>query len=139
MKYKTYYFDGQMDYFWGVMEFNGSSYVDVREGISAFKGGNSPASDTDFELAKKVNNIISSSSGNFIFIFKKGVHFPYNNSFDPAEAEWKPIYAGNPTFFFNPEDRESIVNSYDNGIKYNIDSFFKNLASDYGNLPIIPQ
>jgi glucan phosphoethanolaminetransferase (alkaline phosphatase superfamily) len=135
MRYKTYYLDGQMDSFWGALEYDGNFYVDVRVDISSFNKKGAMYWETDFEIAKKVNEILSSSSGNFIFIFKKGVHFPYNYIFPPDETIWKPSYVGNTPYKLPPEEHDSIVNSYDNGIKYNSDNFFKNLASDYGNLP----
>ena len=35
----------------------------------------------------------------------------------------------------SPKDLSGLVNSYDNGLLYNVDSFFKNLADDYSRLP----
>lgn len=136
MKYKTYYIDGQMDTYWGILEYDGNSYVDTREDVMTINRENKvPYSDTDFQLAKKINNIISSSSGNFIFVFKKGVHLPYNNAFPDESIVWEPSFVGKTPYSLPPEEHESLVNSYDNGIRYNSDNFFKNLASDYSNLP----
>ena len=135
MQYKSYYLDGQMDSFWGALEYTGNKYIDNRIDINTFYKTGVEYSDTDFELAKKINEIISSSSGNFIFVFKKGVHLPYNLAFPETETVWKPSFVGNTPYRLPLEELESLVNSYDNGIRYNSDNFFKNLASDYSNLP----
>ena len=35
-----------------------------------------------------------------------------------------------------PADKiDAVKNSYDNSLRFNLDDFFRNLASDYGRLP----
>ncbi len=134
MRYKTYYLDGQMDTPWGEMEGEARLYVDHRINVSEFYTNSTIYWDTDFEIAKKVNEITRVSSGNFIFVFKRGVHFPYNYQFPPSEKTWEPSFVGTPVDA-SPEQLQAVINSYDNAIKYNSNRFFQNLASDYSNLP----
>ncbi|MEZ5346262.1 MAG: sulfatase-like hydrolase/transferase [Pyrinomonadaceae bacterium] len=134
MGYKTFYMDAQMDSIWGEMEGDGISYVDERYNSSFFYRKVKNGRDIDFEIAKSIDRITSSSSGNFIFVFKRGVHFPYKNSFPEEAAVWKPSFDGSPVDA-SPEEQAAVINSYDNGIRYNLEGFFKNLTRDYNNLP----
>jgi len=140
MRYKTYYFDGQMNTFWGGTK-DDLSYIDVWQNNAHFIKGENWRWDIDFDIAKKVKEITNTSTGNFIFIFKHGNHTPYNKNFPESEAVWKPSFTGwRPNFSgieykVSSEELTAFVNSYDNAIKYNLDNFFKNLATDYGNLP----
>lgn len=134
MGYKTYYLDGQMDKYWGVIGTNGFQYLDVWLGVSSFYQKSNLSYQIDFEIAKKVNEIMTSSSGNFIFIFKNGNHFPYSNNFPEEEALWKPYFKGSP-YKVSDEELPTVSNAFDNGLRYNSENFFKTLAADYKNLP----
>jgi glucan phosphoethanolaminetransferase (alkaline phosphatase superfamily) len=83
--------------------------------------------DIDFEIARQTAQIISSSSGNFIWIWKRGVHFPFFDDFPENEAQWKPT---TDSVRLDSVSREALVNTYDNGIKYNVDNFFKILVPE---------
>jgi glucan phosphoethanolaminetransferase (alkaline phosphatase superfamily) len=90
----------------------------------------------DNEIAKRVNAIISSSSGNFIVIFKHGSHIPYQDDFPPGGEVWQPSYETGNKFEIPDASRlNEVVNAYDNSLRYNIDSFFKNLVDDYSRMP----
>jgi len=134
MGYKTYYLDGQMDKYWGVIGNEGFQYLDVWLGASYFYQNTNLTHEIDFEIAKKVNEIITSSSGNFIFVFKNGNHVPYSNNFPPEEVIWKPYFVGTP-LRVTAEELPTVANAFDNGLRYNSDKFFKTLASDYNKLP----
>ncbi len=140
MKYKTYYFDGQMNTFWGGTK-DDLSYIDVWKNNASFNNGDNWRWSVDFNIAKKIKEITETSTGNFIFIFKHGNHTPYNRNFPESEATWKPSFTGwRPNFSgieykVSSEEMIAFINSYDNAIKYNLDNFFKNLATDYSNLP----
>ena len=44
----------------------------------------------DEHIAEMVNKIFTSSTGNFIFIYKRGCHFPYEKNFPPSDTVWQP-------------------------------------------------
>lgn len=88
------------------------------------------------KIARRVNRIIRASSGNFIFIFKHGSHIPYQNNFPASEETRQPSYTTKNKFEIpGPSRLSEVFNAFDNSLKYNIDSFFKNLADDYSKLP----
>jgi glucan phosphoethanolaminetransferase (alkaline phosphatase superfamily) len=130
MRYKTYYLDGQRSQFWGGIG-NDLSYIDVWLNATNFQGKD--YWETDFLIAKKVNEIINSSTGNFIFVFKHGVHAPFKLSFPNDATTWSPSISG--AEFVTNEDKAAFSNGFDNALKFNLDSFFKTLAADYKNLP----
>lgn len=133
MGYKTHFFDGQMTMFWGGIT-DDLNYIDSWKNAAEFTKNSDAAWEIDIEIAKTVKEITTSSSGNFILIFKHGNHHPYSSNFPPEAATWQPSYIG-VARSVDQDQLPSLVNAYDNAIKFNVDSFFKNLASDYGNLP----
>lgn len=140
MRYKTYYFDGQMNTFWGGTR-DDLTYIDSWQNTSGFIKSENWRWYIDFDIAKKVNEIINTSTGNFIFIFKHGNHTPYSKNFPSEQTTWKPSFEGwRPNYSgieykISQDEMTAFVNSYDNAIKYNLDTFFKTLATDYHNLP----
>lgn len=140
MRYKTHYLDAQMTTFWGGTK-DDLSYIDDWRNAATFIESVNWRWDNDFKIAKKVNEIINTSKGNFIFVFKHGNHTPYSRNFPESEATWKPSYDGWRANFsgivvdFSDEQIPAMINSYDNGIKYNLDTFFKYISSDYNELP----
>lgn len=136
MNYKTYFFDGQMKNYWGGIT-DDKNYIDSWAGVENFNDhGFSPTYEIDNRIAREVKQIISNSSGNFIFIFKHGSHIPYQDSFPSDRQIWQPSYSTEnkydiPSAEYLPE----IINAYDNAIRYNFNSFFENLVSDYSSIP----
>lgn len=136
MNYTTYFFDGQMNGFWG-------GIGDDRNSIDHWLGVREVSDGVGFEywdldglIAKKVNKLISSSTGNFIFVFKHGSHYPYQTNFPPNQEVWQPSFADGTKFNIPPPDKlPEVVNAYDNSLRYSIESFFKNLVDDYSNIP----
>lgn len=120
MGYKTYYLDAQTDYLW-----NGLSLED----LAAVDGWvNTKQLGTDWQVdlhaAEWIRDKVSSSTGNFIVLNKKGVHFLYEESYPPEEAVWGPA----PQDYHTQPER--VDNVYDNGIRYNVNSFFERLLKD---------
>lgn len=133
LSYKTYFFDGQMSTFWGGIK-DDKNYIDKWEGVNFTD--NEKVWENDKNIARKVNKIISNSKGNFIFIFKYGNHIPYHKNFPQENAVWKPSYVSSHKFEIPSHDKlPEVVNSYDNSIKFNLDSFFENLVDDYSKIP----
>lgn len=136
MNYRTYFFDGQMNGYWGGVA-DDKNYIDNWQGVldiseyMAFETW-----ELDSLIARKVKKIIYSSTGNFIFVFKHGAHIPYGINFPPSEKSWTPSYETTNKFDIPSGDLlPSVVNAYDNSIKYNLSSFFTNLIDDYSKIP----
>lgn len=136
MNYTTHFFDGQMNGLWGGINDDWKS-LDNWSGIRQVSDGMAFEKwDLDNLIAKKINKIISSSTGNFIFVFKHGSHIPYHINFPPDQQIWQPSYTSENKFDIPTGSQLSeAVNAYDNSLRYNIDSFFKNLVDDYSKIP----
>ncbi len=126
MNYKTFYFDGQLSYRWIGKPADTES---VDEWLMPDTLKNGEWYDIDAEIARRVKEIVSTSTGNFIWINKFGVHFPYKNSYPESAAKWLPIPHTSERFLLSETGNESekLKNSYDNAILYNSQSFFYNL------------
>ena len=156
MGYRTVLFDGQMMDYWGgtkddlnyIDEFDSLAVIDRPDRIEDWQATGNKVTDEskrsqglkqweiDEKIASMVNKIFTTSTGNFIFIYKRGCHFPYEKNFPPRDAIWQPIYHFQEQYEIPPADKlQAVVNSYDNSLKYNLDEFFKKLAPDYSNLP----
>jgi glucan phosphoethanolaminetransferase (alkaline phosphatase superfamily) len=122
--YRTYYLDASATIFW-----NGTrsdlSHIDSWENAEQFLAG--PPHDADHLLAARLHAILAASSGNFIWVNKRGVHFDYNNTFPADQAIWTPVMN---THSHDPAQRTQLVNSYDNGVRYNLEGFFRTLVAD---------
>lgn len=124
MGYKTHYIDASNTTFW-----NGTpadlNYID--SWINAQRFESEHIYNNDIHMAEYVRDLISNSTGNFIWINKRGVHVLYNNTFPEDQAVWQPIMQNTA---YTPEYTNQIINSYDNGILYNVDGFFRTLLKD---------
>ena len=125
--YKTFYFDAQSYSDWI------GDKRDQREFGRIFTARDFPASvaayDLDRAFAAKIREIVGSSTGNFIWVNKRGVHFRYEKNY-PAE---KIVWAANDAKTVLAEKdpaRQSLINNYDNAILYNSESFFQMLVGD---------
>jgi glucan phosphoethanolaminetransferase (alkaline phosphatase superfamily) len=117
MGYKTYYMDVQTSILWNGLTDRDIPFVDSWFKVNDFGYG----FDGDFRAADLIVKIASEGSGNFIVLNKKGVHFLYENSYPPEEAVWLPL----PKNYISEPDLSS--NPYDNGILYNVNTFFERL------------
>ncbi len=136
MNYTTFYFDGQMEDYWGGVP-DDKNYIDNWVGAEDIKNDSLPGDwDIDNQIARRINKIIAASTGNFIFVFKRGSHYSYDLNFPADEAVWQPSYDAVNSYTMPPSDKiPEVINAYDNSLRYNIDSFFKNLVNDYSNIP----
>ena len=115
--YKTYYMDAQTNSLWNGLTDQDVSFIDKWFKASDF--GND--CESDFRAADMISEIVSKGAGNFIVLNKRGVHFLYESSYPSEGAVWFPLpgdYNSHPEF---------ISNSYDNGILYNVNTFFEHL------------
>lgn len=127
--YKNFYFDGQVSHLW-----NGkpTDIADFGEWVTAKDFKDKSSHQIDAEIARRVREITENSTGNFIWINKYGIHKPYENSYPNSENIWLPISSGDDTtaFYSSNIDRETLINTYDNAIRYNSVSFFTALLGE---------
>jgi glucan phosphoethanolaminetransferase (alkaline phosphatase superfamily) len=109
--------DAQTNTLWNGLTDQDVSFIDQWFKASDF--GND--CESDFRAADMISKIVSKGVGNFIALNKRGVHFLYESSYSREAAVWLPLpreYSSQP---------ELISNSYDNGILYNVNTFFERL------------
>jgi glucan phosphoethanolaminetransferase (alkaline phosphatase superfamily) len=130
MNYKTYFFDPQKNEIWsGIID--DYRYIDFWQNKYKLSEHNDLDYNIDFQVAKEVNKIINTSTGNFIYIFKRGLHFPYIDNYPRKAQVWKPVANYNKIDISNPIQRsKELINTYDNSLKYNVDPFFRLLIKD---------
>jgi glucan phosphoethanolaminetransferase (alkaline phosphatase superfamily) len=130
MNYKTYFFDPQKNEIWsGIVD--DYRYIDFWQYKNKLAVHNDPDYNIDFQVAKDVNKIINTSTGNFIYIFKRGLHFPYIDNYPRKAQVWKPVANYKKIDISNPIQRsEELINTYDNSLKYNVDPFFRLLLQN---------
>jgi glucan phosphoethanolaminetransferase (alkaline phosphatase superfamily) len=124
MGYRTYYMDAQTNSFWNGLTDDDLSYIDAW--FKAIDFGDD--FESDFRAADMIANIISDSSGNFIVLNKRGVHFLYEGNYPSEAGVWLPLPAAHTI------DPELISNPYDNGILFNVNTFFERLLVNPGIL-----
>lgn len=125
MGYKTYYFDGLGTYRW-LGKPSDVEFVD--EWLMAEAFTKDVWFDNDAKIAEYVREIVGGSTGNFIWINKFGVHFPYKNSYPDSAIKWLPVAESEGISVFPTGSKhEKLKNSYDNAILYNSQSFFASL------------
>lgn len=124
--YKTHFFDGQMNDKWaGTLD--DYSYVDNFVSRNSLLLSESFKYEVDFHIAKAVNRILKTSTGNFIYVIKRGFHFPYSRNYPKNKKVWKPVMEDESHDKPTPA---TLINSYDNALHYNLDSFFKILVEN---------
>jgi len=136
MNYKVQYFDGQMHSFWIGIDDDRRFFDSWRGVLDISEGKEFETWELDNIIARKVKTIIAGSTGNFIFVFKHGVHIPYQSNFPPNQEYWSPSYHTENKFDIpSGSQLPAVANAYDNGLRYNLDSFFQNLVDDYSTIP----
>lgn len=92
-------------------------------------------SEKDIGVARFLSNLLNTGSGYFIVVNKKGLHFHYRNRFpDNAIAKiWKPVMEASEPIEASAGGREKLVNTYDNGIRFQVDEFFRVFVSETTN------
>jgi len=85
----------------------------------------------DLAVAEYMSDLLNSGGGYFILINKKGVHFQYRNRYpdDPAHQIWRPVMERWERIDPSPAGRERLVNTYDNGLRFAVDDFFRTLIA----------
>lgn len=81
----------------------------------------------DLGVADIISALLNGKSGYFILVNKKGLHFSYCNSYpdDPASTHWRPVMKASQSIDPSASGREKLVNTYDNGLRFQVDEFFR--------------
>ncbi len=89
----------------------------------------------DLGVARFVSGLLNEKGGYFVLVNKKGLHFHYRNRYpdDPAFAIWMPVMDASEPIDPSPTGREKLVNTYDNGIRFQVDEFFRVFVADTTN------
>jgi glucan phosphoethanolaminetransferase (alkaline phosphatase superfamily) len=89
----------------------------------------------DLGIARFLSSLLNERGGYFILVNKKGLHFHYRNRYpdDPASSIWKPVLEAAEPIDPSATGREKLVNTYDNGIRFQVDEFFRVIASETTN------
>ncbi len=86
-------------------------------------------------IAHYLSSLLNQRGGYFVVVNKKGLHFHYRYRYpgDTAFTIWRPaLYASEP-IDTSTDGREKLVNTYDNGIRFQVDEFFRVLVSETTN------
>lgn len=89
----------------------------------------------DLGVARFLGGLLNEKGGYFVLVNKKGVHFHYRNRYpdNPASTIWKPVMEASEPIDPGATGREKLVNTYDNGIRFQVDEFFRVLVSETTN------
>lgn len=126
MNYRTHYFDGQVSGVWNGKAADIPDFGNwVRE--SDLIGSVSNKYEIDGEIGRRVREIASTSTGNFIWINKFGIHKPYTDSYPAPPEEPRDQYKG---IYLEGYDRETLLRQYDAALQFNSQLFFESLVGD---------
>lgn len=80
----------------------------------------------DNELAKNLIEVLKSPTPQFIYINKRGSHFPYATAYPEEETVFEPCMNANEVV----STRELLLNTYKNAIRWTVDGFFEKLIPE---------
>ncbi|HWR68132.1 MAG TPA: sulfatase-like hydrolase/transferase [Desulfomonilia bacterium] len=89
----------------------------------------------DLGVARFLSSLLNERSGYFVLVNKKGLHFHYRNRYpnDMASTIWSPVMEASDPIDPSATGREKLVNTYDNGIRFQVDEFFRVFVSETTN------
>jgi len=124
--YRTYYYDAWGPAFW-------LGRLQDLEDIDQHKhNGHYPQIhpyQLDEAIAREIHSILAGATPSFIWVNKHGAHYGYHHCYPAERAVWKPEWRDGDNLD-NMQDaakHERLVNSYDNALHYNLNSFFREL------------
>ncbi|MDQ1333979.1 MAG: Sulfatase protein [Thermodesulfobacteriota bacterium] len=139
MGYETIYIDIDQGYLFPLMKAAGKCPVrslDRWMTDQSFKERHIDLETTkDLGVARFLSDLLNERGGYFVLVNKKGLHFHYRNRYpnNPASTIWKPVMEASKPIDPSPTGREKLVNTYDNGIRFQVDEFFRVFVSDTTN------
>jgi glucan phosphoethanolaminetransferase (alkaline phosphatase superfamily) len=89
----------------------------------------------DLGVARFLSSLLNERGGYFILVNKKGLHFHYRNRYpdDRTSSIWNPVMEASDPIDPGVTGREKLVNTYDNGIRFQVDEFFRVFVSETTN------
>jgi lipid A ethanolaminephosphotransferase len=89
----------------------------------------------DLGVARLLSSLLNERGGYFVLVNKKGLHFHYRNRYpdDMASTIWRPVMEASESIDPSATGREKLVNTYDNGIRFQVDEFFRVFVSETTN------
>ena len=89
----------------------------------------------DLGVARVLSSLLNERGGYFIVVNKKGLHFHYRYRYpdDMASTIWNPVMEASDPIDPSATGREKLVNTYDNGIRFQVDEFFRVFVSETTN------
>jgi glucan phosphoethanolaminetransferase (alkaline phosphatase superfamily) len=139
MGYETIYIDINQGYLSPLMKAAGNGPVrslDRWMTDQAFKERHVDLDTTkDLGIARLLSSLLNERGGYFVVINKKGLHFHYRNRYpdDMASTIWRPVMEASEPIDPSAAGREKLVNTYDNGIRFQVDEFFRVFVSETTN------
>ena len=139
MGYETIYIDIDQGYLFPLLKAAGKSPVrslDRWLTEQSFKERHIDLETTkDLGVARFLSDLLNERGGYFVVVNKKGLHFHYRNRYpnNPACTIWKPVMEASKPIDPSPTGREKLVNTYDNGIRFQVDEFFRVFVFDTKN------
>ena len=85
-----------------------------------------PGQERDFRVAELLADLLAREEPHFIYVNKKGTHFPYAKNYPPEDEHFVPAMTANEGI---SSDRERLINSYRNSLRRNVDGFFRRLLA----------
>lgn len=85
----------------------------------------------DLAVADVIIDTLDRQPGSFIFVVKSGLHFPYRIRFPdgPEHRIWEPVMEEQDPIDPSPAGREKLVNTFDDGIRFQVDDFFREIVT----------
>ncbi|MGI9450554.1 MAG: sulfatase-like hydrolase/transferase [Geminicoccaceae bacterium] len=121
--YKTIYLDAQRD----SGELQNAMTMLEREDIDHFEQfSDLPFIERDLAVAKRLRALAEAPEPSFVYVNKRGTHFPFSRAYPESIARFHPVNDGNVI----GDDREALVNAYKNSVLWSVDHFFKELLAD---------
>jgi len=139
MGYQTLYIDVNQIYLYALRKAAGDGPVRSLDGWmnddTFLERGIDLDASKDLGVARVLSELLNEKSGYFILVNKKGLHFNYRNRYpdDLPSTLWKPVMKAAQPIDPSPAGRERLVNSYDNGIRFQVDQFFRELVAKTTN------
>jgi len=122
--YRTIFIDGQLTH-GKLQNFMHASEMNSVDEIIQFDGV--PKEQRDLKIADTIKSYLERPEPSFIYVNKAGVHFPYRRSHPAQEAVFLPQMAPDEPA---GGERQKLVNSYKNGVRWAVDNFLRRLLQD---------
>ena len=139
MGYETIYIDINQGYLYKLIKAAGDGpvrSVDRWMTGQSFKELNIDLETTkDLGVVSVLSSLLNKGDGYFVVVNKKGLHFQYRNNYpdDMVSTIWKPVMKASEPIDPSATGREKLVNTYDNGIRFQVDEFFRAFVSETTN------